>query len=87
MPEFPTILGLVGIVGLTFFQIPQMWASYRAPVLTGFDIRAWVALWVAIVALGLQAALLGLWTAAAANVVGVFSVAYIITQIYRKGRI
>ena len=46
---------------------------------------AWVALWVAITALVLQAGILGIWTAVAANIIGVGAVAYTIVQVIRKG--
>lgn len=85
MIDIPTGLGLIATVGLTLFYIPQVITAFHAPVMRGFNIPAWIALWVAIVALVVQASLLGIWTAAAANVIGTFGVIYIIIQVLRKG--
>lgn len=85
MIDLTTVLGLIATAGLTFFYIPQVITAFRAPTMQGFNIPAWAALWIAVVALVVQASLLGIWTAAAANVIGMFGILYIITQIIRKG--
>ena len=77
-------LGIVATVGLILFYIPQVITIYRAPKLSGFNLPAWFALWVAVVALTIQAGLLNIWTAMAANVPGSFAVGYIILQVIRK---
>lgn len=85
MIDLTTALGLVATLGLTLFYIPQVITAHRASTMRGFNIPAWAALWVAVAALVVQASLLGIWTAAAANVVGMFGVLYIIIQVMRKG--
>lgn len=82
--DVPTILGLVATAGLTLFYIPQLWTAYRAPVMTGFNIPAWIALLVAVLALIAQGTMLGVWTLVSANAVAAGALLIIIAQIIRK---
>ena len=85
MPSLITILGLVATIGLLLFYIPQVLAIHRAQTLLGFSLPAWGALWVAVTALVVQAAILGIWTAVTANTIGIGAVVYVIVQVLRKG--
>jgi uncharacterized protein with PQ loop repeat len=78
-------LGIVALVCLTLFYIPQVIAVHNARELRGFYFPAWIALLTAVSALSVQAGLLSIWTAMAANIPGVLGTSYILIQILRKG--
>lgn len=78
------VLGLVALLGLTLFYIPQVITIHRAKTLSGFSVPAWGCLLIACMAFSIQFWILGIWTAIAANIVGVFSVGYTLIQILRK---
>ena len=85
MPNLVTLLGLAATVGLLLFYIPQVITIHKAKVLQGFFIPSWIALWVAVTALVVQASILGIWTAAVANIIGAIAIVYVIVQVLRKG--
>lgn len=72
-------------MGLFLFYIPQVITIHKSKVLQGFFLPAWIALWVAVVSLVVQSLIIGIWTAAAANIIGVGAIAYVIVQVIRKG--